>query len=142
MYLRAFKLAEQLRTALTTRAVIDQAKGVLMAVHSITADRAFRLLVEQSQHENVKLHALAERFIAGRASWPEAPSRRRCVITPQQGLAGVVALQAMARGLFPRALNGPIRVSGRNVEQPAIRHRCVRTPRTGADPTPRTSPCH
>jgi hypothetical protein len=64
MYLQAFKLAAQLRSALRSRAVIDQAKGVLMAVHAITADDAFRLLVEQSQRENVKLHALAERFIA------------------------------------------------------------------------------
>ncbi|SMC53598.1 GAF and ANTAR domain-containing protein [Lentzea albidocapillata] len=64
MYLRAFKLAAQLRSALRSRAVIDQAKGVLMAVHAITADEAFRLLVAQSQRENVKLHALAERFIA------------------------------------------------------------------------------
>jgi GAF domain-containing protein len=70
MYLRAFKLAAQLRSALLSRAVIDQAKGVLMAVHGITADEAFRLLVERSQRENVKLHALAERFIAELISHP------------------------------------------------------------------------
>lgn len=64
MYLRAFKIAEQLRAALTTRAVIDQAKGALMAVHGITADQAFQLLVERSQRENVKLRVLAETFIA------------------------------------------------------------------------------
>ncbi|WP_342768627.1 GAF and ANTAR domain-containing protein [Lentzea flaviverrucosa] len=63
MYLRAFKLTEQLRSALRSRAVIDQAKGVLIAVHAITADEAFRLLVERSQRENVKLHVLADRFI-------------------------------------------------------------------------------
>ncbi|MEV6717604.1 GAF and ANTAR domain-containing protein [Lentzea sp. NPDC051208] len=77
MYLRAFKLAAQLRSALQSRAVIDQAKGVLMAVHAIPADEAFRLLVERSQRENVKLHALAERFIAdlvSRSSQPEAGS--------------------------------------------------------------------
>ncbi len=70
MYLRAYELAEQLRTALTTRAVIDQAKGALMAAHTITADEAFRLLVERSQRENVKLHALAERFIADLIRYP------------------------------------------------------------------------
>jgi hypothetical protein len=77
MYLQAFKLAAQLRTALRSRAVIDQAKGVLIAVHAITADEAFRLLVEQSQRENIKLHGLAERFIAdliGRPASPEARS--------------------------------------------------------------------
>lgn len=45
------------------RAVIDQAKGVLMTVHGMTADQAFQLLVVQSQRENVKLRTLAERFI-------------------------------------------------------------------------------
>ena len=64
MYLRAFKLTEQLRFAMQSRAVIDQAKGVLMAVHAIPAEEAFRLLVERSQRENVKLHTLAQRFIA------------------------------------------------------------------------------
>jgi hypothetical protein len=62
-YLQANELAGQLRAALTSRAVIDQAKGVLMAVHGMTADQAFQLLVEQSQRENVKLRMLAERFI-------------------------------------------------------------------------------
>lgn len=64
MYLRTFKLAEQLRSALRSRAVVDQVEGVLMAVHAIPADEAFRLLVERSQRENVKLHVLAERFIS------------------------------------------------------------------------------
>jgi hypothetical protein len=64
MYLRAYRLAAQLRSALQSRAVIDQAKGVLMAVHAIPAEEAFRLLVHRSQRENVKLHTLAERFIA------------------------------------------------------------------------------
>lgn len=58
-YLQANELAGQLRAALTSRAVIDQAKGVLMAVHGMTADQAFQLLVEQSQRENVKLRMLA-----------------------------------------------------------------------------------
>jgi hypothetical protein len=74
MYLRAFELAAQLRTALKSRAVIDQAKGVLIAVHGITADEAFQLLVGQSQRENLKLHAVAERFIADLMPPPEARS--------------------------------------------------------------------
>lgn len=63
MYLQAFKLAAQLRVALESRAVIDQAKGVLMVVHGITADDAFRLLIDRSQRENVKLRDLSTRFI-------------------------------------------------------------------------------
>ncbi|SER27242.1 GAF domain-containing protein [Lentzea albida] len=63
-YLRAYELSEQLRTALDSRAVIDQAKGIMMAVHGITADEAFRLLVAQSQRENRKLRVVAEEFVS------------------------------------------------------------------------------
>jgi GAF domain-containing protein len=62
-YLRARETAEHLRTALTSRAVIDQAKGMLMAIRQIDADDAFALLVEQSQRENTKLREVAERFV-------------------------------------------------------------------------------
>ncbi|OZM72492.1 transcriptional regulator [Amycolatopsis antarctica] len=64
-YLDARALAGQLRTALESRAVIDQAKGIIMAARRIDADSAFALLVEQSQREQVKLRLLAERFVAG-----------------------------------------------------------------------------
>ncbi|MDX3193966.1 GAF and ANTAR domain-containing protein [Streptomyces sp. MN03-5084-2B] len=63
-YLRARDTADHLRTALTSRAVIDQAKGMLMAIRQVDADDAFALLVEQSQRENVKLREVAERFVA------------------------------------------------------------------------------
>ncbi len=63
-YHQVLDLTEQLRSALTSRAVIDQAKGVLMAVHGIDADTAFALLVGQSQRENVKLRDLATRLVA------------------------------------------------------------------------------
>ncbi len=62
-YLRAREQATQLRQALTSRAVIDQAKGIVMAVHRVPAEEAFAMLVDRSQHENVKLRDLAERFI-------------------------------------------------------------------------------
>ncbi|MDT7789500.1 MAG: hypothetical protein QOF58_7919 [Pseudonocardiales bacterium] len=51
---------KQLETALVSRAVIEQAKGVLMAVHSCTADEAFTMLVQQSQNENIKLRDVAK----------------------------------------------------------------------------------
>lgn len=54
---------EQLEQALVSRGVIDQAKGVLMAVHSCSADEAFAMLVERSQHENTKLRAVASKLI-------------------------------------------------------------------------------
>jgi GAF domain-containing protein len=62
-YLRVRETTEHLRTALTSRAVIDQAKGMLMAIRQIDADDAFALLVEQSQRENTKLREVAERFV-------------------------------------------------------------------------------
>jgi GAF domain-containing protein len=62
-YVSAREHIEQLRLALTARAVIDQAKGVLMAIRGISADEAFVLLVEQSQKQNVKVRDLAQRFV-------------------------------------------------------------------------------
>ncbi len=62
-YQHAHETAQQLSTALISRAVIDQAKGILMALRRISADEAFTLLVEQSQRENVKVRELASRFI-------------------------------------------------------------------------------
>ncbi|RSM63215.1 transcriptional regulator [Amycolatopsis sp. WAC 01376] len=62
-YQHARDTAEQLRTALQNRAVIDQAKGILMVVHKIDADEAFRRLVEQSQRDNLKLRDVAIRFV-------------------------------------------------------------------------------
>ena len=62
-YVRARRQADQLRSALTSRAVIDQAKGIVMAVHQVDAEEAFNLLVDRSQRENLKLRDLAERFV-------------------------------------------------------------------------------
>lgn len=46
------------------RAVIEQAKGMLMVVYGITADAAFELLRWRSQEANVKLRRLAEQIVA------------------------------------------------------------------------------
>lgn len=54
---------DQLTDALTSRSVIDQAKGALRAVHGCTEDEAFQRLVSQSQRSNVKLHTVARRFL-------------------------------------------------------------------------------
>ncbi|MFJ7218890.1 ANTAR domain-containing protein [Amycolatopsis sp. NPDC098790] len=71
---RRFEAAQetigQLRTALTSRAVIDQAKGMLMALHRISAEAAFELLVTQSQQRNVKLREVAQQFVAGILNTP------------------------------------------------------------------------
>ena len=50
--------------ASVSRAVIEQAKGVLMVGYGITAERAFDILVWRSQETNIKVRDLAERFVA------------------------------------------------------------------------------
>lgn len=50
----------QLRVALKTRDMIGMAKGILMERHRVGPDRAFEMLVEASQHANMKLRDAAE----------------------------------------------------------------------------------
>jgi GAF domain-containing protein len=64
LYLTTVELARQLNVALETRGVIEQAKGILMARQGCTADDAFAILKERSQHENVKLRDVAARVVA------------------------------------------------------------------------------
>ena len=54
----------QLRDALTSRAVIDQAKGILMARRGIDAEAAFAELVAQSHSAHVKVREVARRLVA------------------------------------------------------------------------------
>jgi hypothetical protein len=54
---------ENLLTLLDTRALIEQAKGMLMAANRITADQAFDVLRFRSQHANVKLRDVAARHV-------------------------------------------------------------------------------
>jgi hypothetical protein len=49
--------------AAVSRAVIDQAKGVLIVVYGVDADTAFELLRWHSQHRNVKLRSLSEGLV-------------------------------------------------------------------------------
>lgn len=63
-YWRAAELGEQLTQAIQSRAVIEQAKGVLMARSpKLSADDAFELLRKASQRENVKLRDIAQRIV-------------------------------------------------------------------------------
>jgi GAF domain-containing protein len=57
-------LAEQLAEAMQSRAVIEQAKGVLMATEKCSADDAFQLLVRLSQRSHRKLRDLAQQLVA------------------------------------------------------------------------------
>jgi AmiR/NasT family two-component response regulator len=55
---------EHFKRALATRDVIGQAKGVLMTTLGCDADKAFAILVTQSQHENRKLAEIAAEIAA------------------------------------------------------------------------------
>ncbi|WP_233213636.1 ANTAR domain-containing protein [Mycobacterium hubeiense] len=45
------------------RAIIEQAKGILMVVYSISCEQAFDILVWRSQETNTKLRRLAEQIV-------------------------------------------------------------------------------
>jgi len=62
-YEEAAQLASQLEEALQSRAVIDQAKGILMEREKISADEAFEHLKLLSQRTNVKVRELAHRIV-------------------------------------------------------------------------------
>jgi len=57
------RLANQLQAALTSRAVIDQALGILMSRTGSTSDQAFDRLRDRSQADNVKLRDVAQRVV-------------------------------------------------------------------------------
>ena len=63
MFDRTRRLAERLESAMEHRAVIEQAKGIIMAKRRVTADEAFDLLRVRSQRLNVKLRDLAGRVV-------------------------------------------------------------------------------
>jgi hypothetical protein len=51
---------QQLKEAVTSHAVIDQAIGMMVALGRITPDQGWTVLREVSQHTNVKLRSVAE----------------------------------------------------------------------------------
>jgi AmiR/NasT family two-component response regulator len=57
-------LVDQLRASLATRAVIDQALGIIMAQNRCNQADAFGMLRGASQRRNVKLRQLAEEIVA------------------------------------------------------------------------------
>ena len=57
---RATTDVANMRQAMASRSVIEQAKGILMERYKITAEQAFTLLTHASQRSNVKLRAIAE----------------------------------------------------------------------------------
>jgi GAF domain-containing protein len=56
--------ARNMRVAMDSRAVIEQAKGVLMAQRHVDADQAFEILRDASQRYNRKLRDISEGIVA------------------------------------------------------------------------------
>jgi AmiR/NasT family two-component response regulator len=69
-------LIEQLRSSLTSRTVIDQALGIIMAREYCTQARAFAILRSASQNSNVKVRHIATAIVTsvtGESPQPPPP---------------------------------------------------------------------
>ncbi|GGY16926.1 hypothetical protein GCM10010358_80650 [Streptomyces minutiscleroticus] len=66
---------DQLRQAMRSHAVVDQAIGVLIAIARIGPEQGWEVLREVSQHANIKLRQVAEEIIA----WPRTGELRPAV---------------------------------------------------------------
>jgi transcriptional regulator with GAF, ATPase, and Fis domain len=62
-YRSATDMVGNLQAALESRAVIDQAKGILMERYKLTADQAFQLLARTSMITNRKVREVAEQLV-------------------------------------------------------------------------------
>jgi GAF domain-containing protein len=63
-YDRATRASTDLRAAMDSRAVIEQAKGIIMGREHCSPDDAFALLTRMSQHTHTKLREVAARVVA------------------------------------------------------------------------------
>lgn len=59
------RLAGQLEQAMASRAVIEQAKGIIMAMRGVPEHEAFEVLRKTSQDRNVKVRVLAQQIVTG-----------------------------------------------------------------------------
>jgi anti-anti-sigma factor len=79
-YALAVEQSAQLQQAMRSRAVIEQAKGVLVARLRCTPEEAFAHLAKRSQDTNRKLRDLAVEVVADAVAVPDATTRR--TVTP------------------------------------------------------------
>ena len=75
--LQRFTEYHNLQGAFGRRATIEQAKGILMARHSINADRAFEMLRDHSQHNGRKLADVAAAIVESHLLLLPPPRRPR-----------------------------------------------------------------
>ncbi|GAA2584980.1 MULTISPECIES: ANTAR domain-containing protein [Streptomyces] len=110
-----FRLQEevrQLKEAVVSHAVVDQAIGVVVALGGVTPDEGWIVLKEVSQHTNIKLRSVAETMLIWGRTGVMPPEIR----TALEDRLGRPATAGPALG--GPALSGPPpgspRVSGRN----------------------------
>ena len=72
LYDTTASLAQHMQTAMESRAVIEQAKGIIMGERRCTADEAFAILTKVSQGSNRKLRDVAAALVA-RAQGTSSP---------------------------------------------------------------------
>jgi GAF domain-containing protein len=66
LYQECRRMTDNLHTALESRAIIEQAKGVLHAEFSVPPEEAFQLLKRVSQNTNRKVRDISEDLVEGR----------------------------------------------------------------------------
>lgn len=69
------KMAQRLQEALRSRAMIDQAVGVIMEREGLSPEEAFRMLRSASQRINVKVRDIAAEIVDGAPRRPRGASR-------------------------------------------------------------------
>ena len=70
----------QLRTAMASRAVIEQAKGVLMLLTGCGDERSFDLLTHISSHTHRKVREVAAELVGSAAGRAELPADIRAIL--------------------------------------------------------------
>ena len=68
LYATTAQLAKQMEEAMESRAIIEQAKGVIAGQQACTPDEAFRLLSQHSQNHNRKLRDIAAEIVSQAAA--------------------------------------------------------------------------
>jgi len=71
LYDTTANLAQQMQAAMDSRAVIEQAKGIIMGDRRCTADEAFAILTRLSQDSNRKLRDIAAALVDRAAEGPK-----------------------------------------------------------------------
>ena len=85
-----------LREALVSRAVIDQAKGMLMLSYRISDEAAFALLARLSQNTNTKLRVVAQ-AVVDTSGWPNREPAARPGAAPSLQASGATTVSSVLR---------------------------------------------